>query len=133
MNQFTQLFLFFLALATSIELWLAWRHISHVRSHRKAVPDTFSEKISLQDHQKAADYTVSKTSFGIYEKLFGVAILLIWTLGGGLEWLDGFWRQQSWGVIPGGAAFILSVFLITGLFSLPASLYETFVSDQRYG
>ncbi|HEX20591.1 MAG TPA: M48 family peptidase [Acidiferrobacteraceae bacterium] len=133
MNQFTLLFLFFLALATGIELWLAWRHIRHVRSHRKTVPDTFSEKISLQAHQKAADYTVSKTSFGLYEKLFGVAILLIWTLGGGLQWLDTFWRQQAWGDVLGGAAFILSVFLITGLLSLPASLYETFVIEQRYG
>ncbi len=133
MNQFTLLFLFFLALATGIELWLGWRHIRHVRSNRKTVPDTFSEKISLQAHQKAADYTVSKTSFGLYEKLFGVVILLVWTLGGGLQWLDTFWRQQAWGDVLGGAAFILSVFLITGLLSLPASLYETFVIEQRYG
>jgi STE24 endopeptidase len=133
MNQFTLLFLFFLVLATGIELWLAGRHIRHVRSHRNTVPDTFSEKISLQDHQKAADYTVTKTSFGIYEKLFGVVLLLVWTLGGGLQWLDSFWRQQAWGDILGGTTFMLSVFLITALLSLPASLYETFVIEQRYG
>lgn len=133
MNQFTLLFLFFLVLATGIELWLAGRHIRYVRSHRKTVPDTFSEKISLQDHQKAADYTVSKTSFGIYEKLFGVVLLLVWTLGGGLQWLDTFWQQQAWGDVLGGTAFMLSVFLITALLSLPASLYQTFVIEQRYG
>lgn len=132
MNQFTLLFLFFLVLATGIELWLAGRHIRHVRSHRNTVPDTFSEKISLQDHQKAADYTVTKTSFGIYEKLFGVTLLLVWTLGGGLQWLDAFWHQQAWGDILGGTTFMLSVFLITALLSLPASLYETFVIEQRY-
>lgn len=134
MNQFTWLFLFFLVLATVIELWLAWRHMRNVRGHRSKVPDTFADAISLEDHQKAADYTISKTSFGIFEKLFAAGLLLIWTLGGGLEWLDHFWRQQSWwGDILGGTVFMLSVFIISGILSLPASWYETFVIEQKFG
>jgi STE24 endopeptidase len=52
------------------------------------VPAPFDQHISLAAHQKAADYTVAKARFGLLELAFGAALLLGWTLLGGLDVLN---------------------------------------------
>ena len=88
MNTLTIIFISLLGLSLLVELWLANRHIRHVAANRDAVPKAFHRKISLEDHRKAADYTVAHTRFGRFEDIYGTVLLLIWTVGGGLEWLD---------------------------------------------
>ena len=61
MHTFTLVFLTALALTTLIQIWLATRHIRHIRAHQNTVPEKFSSQINLADHQKAADYTCAKT------------------------------------------------------------------------
>src|SRR5438874_1840820 len=58
---FSVLFVIFFVLTLALRYWLASRHIRHVLRHRERVPDEFAEKIPLDAHQKAADYTVAKT------------------------------------------------------------------------
>ena len=72
-TQFTLFFIAALALPTLARLWLARRHLAHVGAHRGAVPEAFHEKISLADHQKAADYTSAKTRFAMLGILFDAA------------------------------------------------------------
>ncbi|MBP8184114.1 MAG: M48 family peptidase, partial [Rhodoferax sp.] len=76
--------IFALALSANLLLkfWLAGRQISHVARHRSAVPVTFSDKISLVAHHKAADYTIAKTRFGMIELAWGAALAVCWTLLG---------------------------------------------------
>ena len=88
MNSLTVVFVFFLAAMAATQLWLARRHIASVRKHRPAVPESFKDSISLDDHQKAADYTTAKTQLGMIETVFGALILLGWTLAGGLDALN---------------------------------------------
>ena len=133
MNTFTVLFLSLLAMMLLTQVWLAQRHIQHVVRRRRAVPRAFAGKIALKAHRKAADYTVARTRFGRIEDIFGAVILLVWTLGGGLEWLDRFWRDYDWNNLITGTAFMLSVFLIMSIIDLPASVYRTFVLEQRFG
>ena len=76
MNTFGIVFLAALALATATRLWLAVRHVSHVRAHRDRVPDAFAREIDLDSHRKAADYTCARTRFALIDLLVGVAILL---------------------------------------------------------
>ena len=88
MQSFTILFLIMLALSTIMRFWLSSRQIQHVEAKRDSVPDSFAGKITLEEHQKAADYTTVKTRFGRLPLAYEVILLLVWTLGGGLEWLD---------------------------------------------
>ena len=69
MNTFTTLFLLTLIVSLLVQLWLTFRHLKHVEAHRQQVPTAFTDKISLQEHQKAADYTLSKNRFGIVVKI----------------------------------------------------------------
>lgn len=133
MNSFTIIFIGLLGLSLLVELWLANRHIRHVARNRETVPKAFRRKISLEDHRKAADYTVARTRFGRLEDIYGTTLLLIWTVGGGLEWLDRFARGFGFGELVTGTLFILIAFIIMGLIELPFSVYQIFVIENRFG
>ena len=133
MNIFGIVFLAALALATATRLWLALRHVSHVRAHRDRVPDAFVREIDLDSHRKAADYTCARTRFALIDLLVGVAILLALTFGGGLQWLheiSAAWLGEG---IPRGLLLIALVGLLLTLVDLPSDLYRTFVIEQRFG
>ncbi|GKT24153.1 M48 family metallopeptidase [Acidovorax sp. SUPP3334] len=129
----TLLFAAFLVVGLALRFWLASRQIRHVARHRDAVPAAFAHRISLAAHQKAADYTITKARFGLLEMALGAAVLLGWTLLGGLDALN----QRLLTALGGGMLqqlALLAVFAaISGLIDLPAALYQTFVIEQRFG
>ncbi len=129
---FSLLFLVAFAFSLAFRLWLTYRHIRHITTHRQAVPADFAERISLKAHQKAADYTVDRNKFGLRTTLVDAALLLTLTLGGGLAWLHDFWSVHLDG-LSYGLALIFSLMLISGLIDLPFSLYRQFVIEARYG
>lgn len=108
---FTQLFLLALAAGTILQLWLLARQTRHVVDHREKVPEEFSGKVELDDHQKAADYTGAKAGIARLEVIFSTLLLLVWTLGGGLELFSRFWNSLGFDALLTGVAFIFSVFL----------------------
>ena len=133
MNAFTYLFLFMLAVSLMLKLWLAHRHARHVGAHRDRVPAEFQGKVSEQAHRRAADYTVASTRFGRLENIYAAALLLLWTLGGGLDLLDEAWRAAGLGTVSTGVGVLVSAMLIMALLELPLSTYHTFVIEQRFG
>ena len=130
---FTNLFIAAVLLTTSVRLWLARRHLSHIAAHRASVPAAFSEKIELAAHQKAADYTSAKTRHAMLAAVFDMLVLLALTLGGGIQWLAVLWQHTFDNVIAQGIALIASVTLISSLLEAPFSLYKTFVIEARFG
>jgi STE24 endopeptidase len=133
-NALTWVFLAALAAATATRLWLASRQIGHVSAHRGAVPASFASSIPLAAHQKAADYTVAKTRFGIVDTLVGAALVLAFTLAGGLEALSRAWAHVlAPGSIAHGTALLLSMLFVQALASLPLALYRVFVIESRFG
>jgi STE24 endopeptidase len=133
MHAFTLLFLLALAGSVTLRLWLARRHIAHVSRHRAQVPDSFAGRVAIEEHHKAADYTVTNTRTGMLALLYDTALLLGWTLGGGLEWLDGLVRGAGYPPVITGTAVILAFLVLSTLLDLPFSLYHTFVVEQRFG
>ena len=123
------------ALLTNVllKLWLNARQVRHVAQHRGEVPTAFASQISLNDHQKAADYTLAKAKLAQIDILIDAAVLVAWTLMGGLSALNatvlnyispGLWQQ---------VVLVLAFTLIGGLVDLPMSLYQTFVLEQKFG
>jgi STE24 endopeptidase len=116
-----------------VKFWLSTRQIRFVAAHRDAVPEPFGRTITLAAHQKAADYTTAKARFGLLELAFGAAVLIAWTLLGGLDTLN---RQLAgWlGTGMGQQLALLASFAVIGaLLELPFSMYQTFVIEQRFG
>ncbi len=133
MHAFTLLFLAALGTSVLLRLWLAQRQITHVARHRERVPESFEQRVSAAEHHKAADYTRTRTRFGMLSLLWDSLLLTGWTLGGGLEWLDSLWRTLETGPIITGVGVILSALLIMSLLELPFALWHTFVIEQRFG
>lgn len=131
MNTFTIVFLLALAASFALEYWLARRHAAHVLAHRNQVPEPFQETITLEAHQKAADYTLAKLKIQDLNRIVSAVLLLLFTLGGGINGLDRFW--SGFGPISHGVALILSVFFLMALVELPLQIYQTFVVEERFG
>ncbi|UCH52357.1 MAG: M48 family metallopeptidase, partial [Pseudomonadota bacterium] len=130
---FTYLFVVLLGLMLLTQWWLSSRHIRFVADHRARVPSAFRRRIPLKAHRRAADYTVAKARFARVDAFVGVLLLLGWTLGGWLASLDQFWRGWEWGPLATGTVVILSAWLLMTALELPASIYQTFVIEARFG
>ncbi|MBI2316193.1 MAG: M48 family metallopeptidase [Betaproteobacteria bacterium] len=134
MHPFTLAFLAALALATVTRLWLARRQVRHIAANRSAVPAEFRDRISLSAHQTAADYTSARTRIGMIETLLKAAVLLAFTLGGGLQAVSEAWeRTFDPGGYAHGMALAASVAVIVAALELPLDLYRTFVIEARFG
>lgn len=130
---FSFLFLAMLALATALRLWLSARHMNHVATHRDAVPAEFSARISLADHQRAADYTRAKSRLGFIEIGIETVLLLVMTLGGLLDAIDqGLSESMGRGYLHGLALFAAAG-TVSFLVALPTGLYRTFRIESWFG
>jgi STE24 endopeptidase len=133
---FTLVFSAVLVLGLLTKFYLASRQIRHVARNRGAVPAAFAGTISLEAHQKAADYTIAKARFGMLEMAFGAAVLLGWTLLGGIDALNQALSGSSlagWGSLAPQLALLAVFGLISGLLDLPFTLYSTFRIEERFG
>jgi STE24 endopeptidase len=126
----TALFLAALFASLGVRLWLSWRQGRSVRAHRGAVPAAFADSIPLEAHQKAADYTVARLRLGRIVAPARAALLVAFTLGGGLQALTRLWDQ---GTLLAGVAFVLSALFLAELCLLPFAIYSTFVLEERFG
>ena len=119
-----------------IKFWLATRQMRHVAAHRGAVPAAFAATVPLEAHQKAADYTLAKLRLGIVSEAFGSAVLIGWTLLGGLAWLNGLVQDlvlARWGGMAYQLLLVGAFVLVGALLDLPFDLYRTFRLEQRFG
>ncbi|MFA5825963.1 MAG: M48 family peptidase, partial [Gallionellaceae bacterium] len=110
---FTTLFLVVLLLGTLTKLWLARRQLRHVMGRRDAVPAAFREKVDLASHQKAADYTCAKTRLSLLSIVFEAALLLAFTLGGGIQLLNDWSLATFDNTLLQGLSIIVSALLIS--------------------
>jgi STE24 endopeptidase len=129
----TMIFVIAVALETATRLWLASRQIAAVRAHRDRVPELFRAQISLQDQQKAADYTVARVRFGRWATLFEAVFKLGLTLGGGIAAIDAAWRYSGIAEPWRGLLIIASVIVVLQILGLPFSLWRTFKLEAQFG
>ena len=133
MQTFSILFILALLLSLSTQLWLSRRQVKAVSQNRAAVPDAFAEQITVEQHHKAADYTLAKLAVNKIELVYGAILLLLWTLGGGLNLIDTFVRSYAYSEILTGLGVIFGIMLISAIIELPFTLFRTFKIEQRFG
>ena len=132
----TLLFSTLLLASLLLRLWLAGRQIRHVAAKRAAVPAAFAGTVTLSAHQRAADYTIAKLRFGLVVLACSSALLLAWTLLGGLDALNA-WLLERWQPRLGSLGYQLALLgmfaLIGALLELPLEAWQTFRLEQRHG
>lgn len=135
-SPFTLLFVAAVVASFAVRLWLASRQVRHVARHRGDVPLPFCATVSAEAHQKAADYTLVRVRFGMLTGAFGVAVLLGWTLLGGLDALNAAVReavQPRFGDMAYQLTLLAAFVVIGGAIDLPFGWVETFRIEQRFG
>jgi STE24 endopeptidase len=127
------LFLLFFVCSTCGQLYLSVRQSKAVLAHRNHVPAAFTQNVSLAEHQKAADYTLAKQRLARYEILFQALLLLLFTLGGGLDLLARLnqkWVQHD---IAQGIVLIGLFALVNMILGWPIAWYRNFRLETKFG
>jgi STE24 endopeptidase len=135
-SYFTLAFAAAVLLSLATKLWLATRQMRHVAAHRDQVPAAFAGTVTLEAHRRAADYTLAKGRFGLLATAIGSAVLLAWTLLGGLDALNSVLLDSvhaRWGGMAYQLSLLAAFALIGGLIELPLDWYSTFRIEQRFG
>ena len=130
---FTFIFLAAFFLSFGMRYWLAQRQMLHVAKNRNVVPSEFATRISLAEHQKAADYTIAKLRLGTLENILSAFVLIAFTLLGGLEYLNQLITQWLGVGITQQMVLLCSIFLITGILDLPFAWYKQFKLEENFG
>ncbi len=120
----------------AVKFWLAGRQMRHVHQHRHAVPAPFDATIALDAHQRAADYTIAKLRFGLVAEGFSAAVLIVWTLLGGLDALNGVVHDAiapRWGDMAYQLALFAAFSVIGSVIELPFDWWRTFRLEQQFG
>ncbi len=133
MHWITTLFIFAISLNLIIELLLNIKNQLHISINKDKVPEEFSEIVSLEAHQKAANYSAAKLQLSRLVLFFDAAVLVFMTLGGGFQEIYDYWLATDISPIWRDSAFLLSTFWFLSLLSLPFSIISTFKIEEEFG
>lgn len=135
MSDITLAFLALVLFNLTIRFWLYQRQAVSVIRHRSRVPEAFATAIGLDDHQKAADYTVAKMRLGQMQLWVETVWLLALTLGGGINSLYGWALDLTAADTPllTGLIFLAMLGVVSGAVDLPFAIYRQFGLEARFG
>ncbi len=133
MHTFTVVFIIAVVISYAIQHWLSSRQKSFVLDNRASVPEAFKDSVTLDAHQKAADYTIEKEKLGGIDSLVGVIFLIVLTLGGGISSVFNLWSSFGLSPIWTDLGAVGSLIIIMTMFEIPSSYYQTFVIEEKFG
>jgi len=128
------LILFVMASAawTVLSLYLSSRQIEAVSRHRDHVPADFAATVTIEEHHKAADYTIARERLSTIESIADFALTLAWVLGG----INLLYTATAT-VVPvslwRGIVFLIGTAVVGNAIGLPFAVYKAFVLEQKFG
>lgn len=127
------LFFSFWILKIVVVSYLDYRNKVAILKHRDAVPEDFSDVITLEEHQKAADYTIAKADFQRFNRLIDNSFLAFLLPLGGANFFMTIVGSYSLGPVLSGLAFFGILGALQFMLSLPLSYYQHFVLEEKFG
>jgi STE24 endopeptidase len=132
-SNFTKLFLVALFVKSLIESLLDKRNLDHIVKNRNFLPDRFKNQITIEEHQKAADYSIQKIKVSQIFHFINLVIFLALTLGGGIELLTRVSLSFAVSDKIAGLVFFGLLGITTFVLSLPEQIYTTFFLEEKFG
>ncbi|WP_051953453.1 M48 family metallopeptidase [Methylocapsa aurea] len=117
---------------TALSLYLSARQVAHVLQHRDRIPPDFAASVAIEDHRRAADYTVACERLARIETVLEWALSLAWALGG-IGLLYGLLASAVPPSLTLGVLFLLATAVVSIVAQLPLDIYKTFVLEQKFG
>ena len=130
---FTALFLVFIISKILIETYLKIRNINSINENRKKIPERFIDVVTDEEYKKSINYNIERIRFSILTSVFGVGVLLFFTIGGMLNSLTVFVQGVTSSNIVGAILLGLLLIVIGEIIEIPLAVYSTFYIEEKYG
>lgn len=132
-NEILILYTVFFFLEFLVLQGLTWLNTRHARARRNSIPRAFQEKIDAETFRRSIDYTLANSRVGTISHVFSSFLVLGIVLSGSLGWVDSLLMGLSLPKLIHGIVFIFVVSLFFSLVSLPFTIYQQFVVEERFG
>ena len=114
-------------LLTSISSVLDIKNITPI------IPLDFKKAYDGEKYVRSQEYLKARTRFGLFSSTFSLGLILIVIHSDVFGYLDQYVRLQTENYILQGLLFIGIIYFFQDIISLPFSLYNTFVIEQKFG
>ncbi len=128
----------FMSVIILVGLFVLWKlefaaTLLDLKAFPTAVPKALDGLMDDAKLDRARDYLRVNARFGIIQSTASLALLLVfWSLGG-FGWLDDLARSLATSPVVAGLVFLSLLMLGQSVISLPFSVYDTFVIEQKFG
>ena len=132
-TNFTQIFIFLIIIKFLLETYLKIRNLKSIDNNKASVPPRFKDVVTEEEYKKSILYNTDRIKFQIFTALFGSIVLIIFTIGGLLNYLTGVIMNITSSNVLGAVLLGLLLIIVEELISIPISIYSTFVIEERHG
>lgn len=134
MDSYSLIFLVVVGAVLVLKLALNRLQAMTIKANMGQVPAMFTGQISLEAHQKAASYNISKLNFNVIQEIFDSVFLVLFTLGGGIQLInDTVMKFIDLNTLTFGVIVIAVYSLTTTIINIPFSYISTFCIETKYG
>ena len=132
-TNFTQIFIALILIKFLLETYLKIRNLKSIDNNKDSVPPRFKNVVTEEEYKKSTLYNTDRIKFQIFTALFGSADLVIFTLGGLLNYLTQVVMDMTSSNVLGAVLLGLLLIIVEEIISIPISIYSTFVIEERHG
>ena len=120
---FIALFLIFIISKLVIETYLKIRNINSINENKETIPERFIDVVTDEEYKKSINYNIERIRFSILTSVFGVGVLLFFTIGGMLNNLTLFVQGITGSNIVGAILLGLLLIVIGEIIEIPLAVY----------
>ncbi len=132
-TNFTQIFIALILMKFLLETYLKIRNLKSIDNNRDSVPPRFKNVVTEEEYKKSILYNTDRIKFQIFTALFGSVVLIIFTIGGLLNYLTQVVMDTTSSNVLGAVLLGLLLIIVEEIISIPISIYSTFVIEERHG
>ena len=132
-TNFTQIFIVLISIKFLLETYLKIRNLKSIDNNKESVPDRFKDVVTEEEYKKSIFYNTDRIKFQIFTSLFGSVVLIIFTIGGLLNYLTQVVMDITQSNVLGAVLLGLLLIIVEEIISIPISIYSTFVIEERHG
>ena len=132
-TNFTQIFIALVLVKFLLETYLKIRNLKSIDNNKDSVPPRFKDVVTEEEYKKSILYNTDRIKFQIFTALFGSVVLVIFTIGGLLNYLTQVVMDMTSSNVLGAVLLGLLLIIVEEIISIPISIYSTFVIEERHG
>ena len=132
-TNFTQVFIALISIKFLLETYLKIRNLKSIDNNKESVPDRFKDVVTEKEYKKSIFYNTDRIKFQIFTSLFGSVVLIIFTIGGLLNYLTQVVMDITQSNVLGAVLLGLLLIIVEEIISIPISIYSTFVIEEKHG